>query len=381
MKNATLTVVAAFAALLLSGCDKDIFSSRSEIRFTAESGAETKVEYSGVTDNNNIERIDWVQGDKVMIWSDKARTWQRNGSGRASAVYNVVNITPAGRYSRAGIEVPYSVDEGGLQWDENGGSHLFLGLYPAVVGAENEATSLTSQTFGSLPVTFTTAQRHLQNGIVDASKLATYGYHFAKKEASKPSGDNKVTLSFEPYFTTFEFHIVDAEKAGLRLHEFVLESDKDLAGRDIFTINADKSITQLHGPVPSSGNTDKNIWVKYNANSTFGLTSPVSLAQDGETAHVITVLGGMNDDTDHKMKVKLTFLDNGGQPTDIRTLDLKARTSQNGSLEWIPFPRGKKAIIHLHVLSTGISFNITVVGQQIQYFTGSNLDQTGWYQQ
>ena len=395
MKSATLTVVAAFAALLLSGCGKDsIFSSKSEIRFTAESGLDTKVAYSGETYNVNgrkIERIDWKDGDQVRIWSDKARAWVRGGSDDASAVYKVINITEAEHLSRAGIKVPESTDKGGLQWGEDG-TYYFLGMYPASL-ADKEATMLTHQTFGSFPVTFSTAQRHLQTGNLlneinnsnpVATKMSTHGYHFAMTKVNKTSSNQNVLLSFEPYFTAFEFRIVDAEKKGLKLHEFVLESNKDLAGKDTFTINKDSQgnlviSNQVHSAVPA-GNEDLNLTVKYHSGSAFGQTTPVSLPQDGN-AHTITLLGGMNPDTDHEMKVMLTFLDENNQPNDIRRLDLKTRANANADWTWIPFPRGQKAIINLDVRSTGITFNIQVVGQQIQYYTGSSLDQSGWYQQ
>ena len=395
MKSATLTVVAAFAALLLSGCGKDsIFSSKSEIRFTAESGLDTKVAYSGYTydvGGRNIERIDWVPGDQVRIWSDKARAWVRGGSDDASAVYNVINITAQNQLSRAGIEVLESTDKGGLQWGEDG-TYYFLGMYPASL-ADGEATTLAAQTFGSFPVTFSTAQRHLQTGDLQntvnnsnpvATKMSTHGYHFAMTKVNKTSSNQNVLLSFEPYFTAFEFRIVDAEKKGLKLHEFVLESNKDLAGKDTFTINKDNQgnlviSNQVHSAVPA-GNGDLNLTVKYHSGSAFGQTQPVSLPQDG-TAHIITLLGGMNPDTDHEMTVKLTFLDGNNPPNDIRRLDLKTRAINSAEWSWIPFPRGQKAIINLDVRSTGITFNIQVVGQQIQYYTGSSLDQSGWYQQ
>ena len=395
MKSATLTVVAAFAALLLSGCGKDsIFSSKSEIRFTAESGLDTKVAYSGYTydvGGRNIERIDWVKGDQVRIWSDKARAWVRGKDADDWAVYNVINITAQNQLSRAGIEVPQSSDKGGLQWGEDG-TYYFLGMYPASL-ADGEATMLTPQTFGSFPVTFSTAQRHLQTGDLQntvnnsnpvATKMSTHGYHVAMTKVSKTSSNQDVLLSFEPYFTAFEFRIVDAEKKGLKLHEFVLESDKDLAGKDTYTIDKDNQgnlviSRQVHSAVPAN-NQDRNLTVKYHSGSAFGQTQPVSLPQDGKP-HNITLFGGMNPDTDHEMRVNLTFLDENNQPNDIRRLDLKTRANANADWAWIPFPRGQKAIINLDVRSTGITFNIQVVGQQIQYYTGSSLDQSGWYQQ
>ena len=387
MKNATLTVVAAFAALLLSGCGKDsVFSSNSEIRFTAESGLDTKVAYSGETYNVNgrkIERINWMPGDQVRIWSDKARAWVRGKDADDSAVYNVINITAQNQLSRAGIEVPKSTDNGGLQWGEDG-TYYFLGMYPAdLTGKDPDATMLTPQTFGSFPVTFSTAQRHLQTGDIEnkinnsspvATKMSTHGYHVAMTKVNKTSGNQDVLLSFEPYFTAFEFRIVDAEKKGLKLHEFVLESNKDLAGKDTYTIDKDNQGNlvisgQVHSAVPA-GNNDKNIAVRYHSGSPFGQTQPVSLPQDGNP-HVITLFGGMNPDTDHQMKVELTFLDENNQPNYIRRLDLKTRAINSAEWSWIPFPRGQKAVINLDVRSTEITFNIQVAGIDLDHWDGT----------
>ena len=385
MKSATLTVVAAFAALLLSGCGKDsIFSSKSEIRFTAESGLDTKVAYSGHTydvGGRKIERIDWMPGDQVRIWSDKARAWVRGKDADDSAVYNVINITAQNQLSRAGIEVPPFTDKGGLQWVEDG-TYYFLGMYPASL-ADGGATMLTPQTFGSFPVTFSTAQRHLQTGDLQntvnnstpvATKMSTHGYHVAMTKVNKTSGNQNVLLSFEPYFTAFEFRIVDAEKKGLKLHEFVLESNKDLAGKDTYTIDKDNQGNlvisgQVHSAVPAN-NDDKNIAVRYHSGSPFGQTQPVSLPQDG-TAHIITLLGGMNPDTEHQMKVNLTFLDENNQPNYIRRLDLKTRANANADWAWIPFPRGQKAVIYLDVRSNEITFNIQVAGIDLDHWDGT----------
>lgn len=359
MKNATISIVAALSAILFSACNKSsLSSSGGEVRFAAESKPATKVAYSGdVVDG--FERINWVNGDQIVIWSDKARTWERNGSGNPSAIYNIVqsSISAEGRYSRASIEVASSQNEGGLQWGE--GYHLFLGLYPAVM-LDNLAVGFNSTT--SLPISFTTAQRHIQSGLPEMEKFA---YHFAMKETSKPSGNNKVTLSFDPYFTAFEFHITDGENAGLELKQFRLISNKDLCGRDTFTIGVDHKISHSHREIPD-GNLDTNIKVVYNQ------AKPLSQ----NNAHVLTVFGGMNSDTAHEMKVELTFT--GG---DVRTLDLKTRENVNAPFTWIPFPRGKKAKIDLNVLSTGIKFSVTVEGQQIDYYQGSDLDSSGWYQQ
>ena len=379
--SASLYLVAALSALLFISCGKTPFTSSKEIVFTAESASsDTKVAYSNeyVTDQGKkIQRIDWVAGDQVNIWSNRARTWKRTGAGSPLCIYNVVDITPSGRYSRAGIEVHFAQNEGGLQWEENG-EYVFVGFYPATSGSEKEASIPTAQNApASLPITFSTAQRHLQNGMADATKLATYGYHLAMTKVNKTSSNTNVTLSFEPYFTAFEFHIVDGEKAGLKLHEFKLDSNKDLAGKDTFTINKDNGgnvtvTSQVHDAVPA-GNADLSLAVRYNAQSTFGQTTPVSLPQDG-TAHTITVLGGMNADTNHQMTVKLTFLDKNNQPNDIRQLDLKTRENANAAWNWIPFPRGKKAIIHLNVVPTGISFTVTVEGHgiEIEHYDGGN---------
>ena len=154
----------------------------------------------------------------------------------------------------------------------------------------------------------------------------------------------------------------------------MLESNKDLAGKDTFTINKDSQgnlviSNQVHSAVPV-GNGDLNLTVKYHSGSAFGQTQPVSLPQDG-TAHIITLLGGMNPDTEHQMKVNLTFLDENNQPNYIRRLDLKTRAINSAEWSWIPFPRGQKAVINLDVRSNGITFNIQVAGIDLDHWNGT----------
>ena len=79
----------------------------------------------------------------------------------------------------------------------------------------------------------------------------------------------------------------------------------------------------------------------------------------------------MNPDTDHQMKVELTFLDENNQPNYIRRLDLKKRANANADWTWFPFPRGQKAVIYLDVRSAEITFNIQVAGIHLDHWDGT----------
>jgi len=405
MRNSTLLAMAVAAAMALTGCSKDIFSSSGkEVRFTAEStsATATKTAYSGKYEDidpdpnkeKNIERIDWIAGDQIVIWSDKART----RGGAAWATYNIMEstITPynsdgiedeEGRYSRANIEV--SSPESGLQWGE--GSHLFLGLYPAptqINGTTNAAAKTGVWPTGAqgfmeeyennslTAVTFSTVQPNVQDGKVNMN----YAYLLAMEELSKPTGNNKVILSFKPIFTAFEFRIRDAENKGIKLKELKLIADKDLCGEDIIEIEIDDDDDEIEIDIDHVIDpNNKIITVPYE--------EPIALPSATKSPHIITVFGSMydedytdfdddpNDDPDddpndddavnnYNMKVALTLEKVDGK-VETRTLELKARKNASDLLEWIPYPRGKKAIIHLEVLSKGIAYQITVEGQGI----------------
>ena len=221
------------ASSLFGACSKSPFSflSGKDIVFTAETQVEeTKVAYSGQTEGN-FERIDWKDGDRIRIFSNKALTWKRDGSaGNPQATYVIKGntVTADGRFSRANVSVVNSQDEGGLQWDETFDEHIFLALYPDQM--PSGASSFVYGPAGNrFPCSFNTVQPHSQSGTSDMS----YAYLFARTKVYRAQ-TREVKLSFYPLFTAFDFQLVDGENNNptWNLKKLELISNKSICGKE-----------------------------------------------------------------------------------------------------------------------------------------------------
>lgn len=332
------------ASSLFGACSKSPFSflSGKDIVFTAETQVEeTKVAYSGQTEGN-FERIDWKDGDRIRVFSNKALTWKRDGSaGNPQATYVIKGntVTADGRFSRANVSVVNSQDEGGLQWDETFDEHIFLALYPDQMpsGASSFEPGPAGQRF---PCYLSTVQPHSQSGDFDMH----HAYLFARTKVNyKSSGNAGVKLSFYPLFTAFEFRLVDGENntPTWNLKKLELISNKTICGREKWTaMYQNNNLGWAYDSTYGSGENHKAVIVdNINANL------PVRPASGNPVPKIVQLFGGMNTDVAHELTLRLTFGDD-----DVRELDLK----QNG--QWIQYPRGKKGVFNILVKNKSMSF-------------------------
>ena len=135
MKKAlNFILLSAGIILSLTGCQKGTEAENSDriVRFSASTGVATRTVYSGEVTNNK-ERIDWVAGDKIVIWSDNA-TVRPEGTPKIEgnnnlAEYVIANVRADGEKSVANIEDPAG---NGLQFPvDNPTGSTFWGIYPA----------------------------------------------------------------------------------------------------------------------------------------------------------------------------------------------------------------------------------------------------------
>ena len=201
MKVHTLHCLLAAGSLLLAGCGKQDPSADTlpgAIRFTASAeAAGTKTAYSGVV-TNGVERIDWAEGDRIRIYSDKAV--HRNAPDQPYADYTVssVGVDPSNAaWSRAGIT---PAGGNGLVWGSTPDTYTFYGIYP-VTDCADGASGILCGTIDA------------DQGSGDpAVNLPKYGCLTAARQAAL-SAD--VELPFAPAFTAFEFHITSDTAATL----------------------------------------------------------------------------------------------------------------------------------------------------------------------
>ena len=105
MKKTMTYLLLLAGTLLLAGCQKEggISGGKGEIRFSASARPDTKTAYGAydATDPKNAtwQSIDWVEGDEIRIYSDKAVRRVGFESGAAAnalyhwADYSVTNVT------------------------------------------------------------------------------------------------------------------------------------------------------------------------------------------------------------------------------------------------------------------------------------------------
>ena len=190
-QNHLLHNLAALLCLLGAiSCTKD-YSGRA-IRFSASTrpdAAYTKTAFSGVV-TSDIERIDWVAGDKIML------AMKNDDVTNSQMAYDITGISADGRYSRAGLEKSGG-GSGGLQWGT--GTHDFWAAYPSTATVGDH--TITSNIPAVQTITYKTKTNNTLIYAPDMTKaLMVAGIQ------SAPSGSG-INLDFAPAFTTFDFTV------------------------------------------------------------------------------------------------------------------------------------------------------------------------------
>ena len=226
MKSAFLL---AFSAILLAGCWTDISGSDSgdSLGFKVRTGVQmkTKTEYSGDTQEQDgvmIERMNWKQGDRIRIASDKASS--RYDNTRKWADYQLTGdgtFAQSARYISVGTIEP--VDDGklpnnkdaanGLVWDEAGGEHQFFGLYPSpswLDRTSKEDAEVAALPDGQKPsVAFSGGSSAAINAFLPKRQEKDdmrYAWMWAANKFTE-GGTGEMNLDFYPMITTFHFTV------------------------------------------------------------------------------------------------------------------------------------------------------------------------------
>ena len=238
-KRRVLLLFVAFATLLLAGCQKQDVPDCG-IRFTAKSqpGVDTKTAYSGQTyteASQTYERINWVVGDVIRMYSDKAKTKDN----QPYADYTVSSIDNDNRYSQANLTGT------GLIWGEELGVYHFWGIYPA---HEMSFTGGTGTASGLAVPAVQDVIADNKTVVADATELSAIGFGSSVTEATVFSPDmrcawmvadtpdvtegaSSFSMDFYPAFTAFQFSLASQFDATLRVKSFTLSSaDTDIVG-------------------------------------------------------------------------------------------------------------------------------------------------------
>ena len=172
-----------------------------------DNGSETKTTYSGV-EVGGKERIDWVNGDVIRIWSNQCAT----PGGNKYADYKVTGVSPSGEKSYASVE---NVGKNGLHWGTPyNGRYNFISVYPS--------PSVNSNiTMNANVATLTLPGSQLQTAQMD------YAYMYAAVQTR--SNTASINLSFKPMFTAFQFQVRSAEDASMTITSFSLSTGESKA--------------------------------------------------------------------------------------------------------------------------------------------------------
>ena len=253
MKNKHLITTSFFAMvvvlILLSGCETFIHTTKSrEVTFGVRtySGLATKTAYSGSTvtvgedpDKITYERINWLDGDKIRIYSPEVvRRFSELNNNKlyhwadyaivGSTIDNTVNN---GRSSQAKLQ-PLNKDTdfstgNGLFWSDDmvGQTASFYAVYPAP--AEDDAEGLTQTSDGWTPAGAKGTISCSLPGPQAFSQKGNMEYAYMTACAPNVAFEDNVDLKFYPAYTAFEFHLaIDATASVNELYfgEFKLSS-------------------------------------------------------------------------------------------------------------------------------------------------------------
>ena len=231
--------------LVLLSCAREETSFLSEgIRFAVvgADAADTKTIYEGTEDPvQHKERIDWISGDVVRIWSDRARAGLPP---QDHADYKVITAAPDGLRSVA--EISPVVDP--LNWKS--GAHHFYGLYPSPVMEDMDAyISVAPNVYDEYEMTCRMPQGQSLTWTDDgdlhrSSPDMRFAYLWAYQSASEPTHDVQ-EMAFQPRFTAFEFVFTSSKIPAIHLRSFTLETTDDTPLFGTFTIKADGSVANI----------------------------------------------------------------------------------------------------------------------------------------
>ena len=225
MRKATFIVLLGAGIILsLAGCQKGPESSKTAnlVQFKATSAApSTRATYTKDAVVNNVQRIDWEAGDRVLVWSDQALNQLSPATKKYT--YEAQTITTDGAKS---IAKAYDDNSQGLTWTEGVSTFQFSACYPAngytvnASDADGNPTSLSAAIPASQPITFTEGYGLPE---MDLYMLANPVSVAAK---------TLVDLQFEPYFTAFELNVSSTDE--IKIKSVTLKSEERTNGANTF---------------------------------------------------------------------------------------------------------------------------------------------------
>ena len=335
-KNATILLLLAGIVLTLAGCQKGTTPSDltgKAVRFAATSeslSTRTSFTGAGTQDGDKIdefnrlylthERINWKEGDQVMIASDNATVPNSNPTMKY-ATYTVASFTEDGNKSYATLEEKAETEELYFTDEE---TYKFWGIYPAsfgdgskLVNAQASYAISGSQAPDTNAEPTTTTVTVGEGADAVTKNLKTFAADMSQAvmlAAAEGQTAQNVDMEFYPGFTAFEFTLNSAY-ADIILHDIVLKpasASKSLAGSVDAEIKKEKGSTfaitypeakELTYTFPEGTTITKTDYVTFTVfavpETIEGLTLVFHLGEDGSEEQTATLkknVGGEKQD-------------------------------------------------------------------------------------
>ena len=229
----TSLILFACLTVMLAGCDETLnFKKGDQLRFTvtAVEGPGTKTSYAGYTAGTKYERIEWVAGDPIRIFSMNpsivSAKWSDNTTGHDYYDYVILQteespIENVERESRAHLKKP--AEGYGMVWVDSPEGATFYGVYPK---AEPQYKSETEpQIVAFQGMTILATQQGAQPDMGHAYMVSAPAQYASSTEDMK--------MRFYPFFNAFYIEL-KSEDSDIKINSVTLSaaenSSTNLAG-------------------------------------------------------------------------------------------------------------------------------------------------------
>ena len=213
--------------------DEVIFGASGKFETVDATGGKSRTSYGDVSSDGKSQTINWVNGDRIMIYSPEVQN---------VSSYVEYEVTSAG--NEQGTLAKVNADQAGLQWGSVE-THNFYGVYPSVEqsGLDKKYYSFEGTILnGYVPVTQAHDLTQQSDGNWTAKCNMNYAQMVAKTTIKKSDGGNGVDLSFYPIVTAMDLELTASADVRSNAVNIIAQDDEPIAGRyktDLSTINPD----------------------------------------------------------------------------------------------------------------------------------------------
>lgn len=287
MKKRALTfIILAGLVTMLAGCEEPLNWDRikgRQVQFevSSRSDVKTKTSYSDAfytEGGRNFERINWVTGDQIRIYSSNTAKVSSNiGDYYDYYDYSIASVTANDRKSDATLTQPAAGE--GLIWVDDPYDVTFYGTYPPMNPRRNESNELIAFVDMSIPAT----QEPTWSGRVGTPNMS-YAYMVsapATFQGTDVDGQTvpKMHMDFYPLFNAFYF-VLASQSGEIQLNSLTLSTNAlsdYLSGRFTYMTSKLTANGPDVGGVSHVGGNGTSVSVNFPSGTTISKTDSVKV--------------------------------------------------------------------------------------------------------